>query len=347
MAAPTTSAEFVSLLEQSQLISSEQLAQTRDLAKAEDLKTLARHIASRGYVTLWQAKQLLAGGTSFYLGRYKLLDRLGEGGRGKIYLAEQAPVGRRVALKVLAKELLTDPEAVARWQREIRIAAALSHPNIVTAYDAETVGDVHFMVMEYVNGRDLKRWSDDLGQLPIDWSCTCIWQAAKGLAHAHSRGIVHRDVKASNLLVIAETTAGYPLVKILDLGFARFISGEEESLRITHPGQTFGTPDYMAPEQAESAHTADGRADVFSLGCTLFKLLTAEFPYLGVNAMQKLLARANNEARPLLESRADAPQELAAVVAKMLGRKPEARYQSAEEVAEALEPFIKQPPPAA
>jgi len=339
MAVPHTADAFVDLLAQSKLLAEPQLAEIRKKMPGSEPRLIARQLVGDGKLSLWQAKQLLAGGVNFFLGRYKLIERLGEGARGKVYKAEQSPSGRIVVLKVLSKDLLKDHEVVARWQREVRLAAALNHASIITAYDAESFGDVHFMVMEFVNGYDLKHWSDEKGPLPIDWATECIRQAAEGLGHAHDRGVIHRDIKASNLLVVAPDTKTYPILKILDLGFARFVAEETDSLRITHSGQTFGTPDYMAPEQAESARNADPRSDIFSLGCTYFKLLTAEFPYSGVNSMQKLIARAMHDARPVREVRPEVPEGVATVLAKMLARKPEDRYQTCRDVAGALTPF--------
>jgi serine/threonine protein kinase len=344
MSAPHTSEGFLDLLANSKLLAEPVLSDFRKKAAGAEPRILARQLVADGRISLWQAKQLLAGGVNFYLGRYKLIERLGEGARGKVYRAEQSPSGRTVVLKVLSKDLLKDHEVVARWQREVRLAAALNHASIITAYDAENFGDVHFMVMEFVAGRDLKHWSDEQGRLPIDWSSECIRQAAEGLGHAHERGVIHRDIKASNMLVVAPDTKTWPVLKILDLGFARFVAEETDSLRITHSGQTFGTPDYMAPEQAESARNADPRSDIFSLGCTFFKLLTTEFPYTGVNSMQKLIARAMHDARPVREVRPDVPEGLAAVLARMLARKPEDRYQTCREVAAALVPFAMPAP---
>ena len=345
MPAPTTVPEFLTIIEQSKLLSPEQGTETKKLATShDDPRMLAKALVDRGWITHWQARQMLAGGTSFFLGRYKLLERVGAGARGKVYRAEQAPINRVVALKILDLNLLDDPEVVARWQREIRMAAALNHPSIVTAYDSEHVGDIHFMVMEYVAGRDLKAFVDDFGPLPIDFSCECIRQAAAGMHHAHERGIIHRDIKAGNLLVVADNPQSYPLVKVLDLGFARFITDEQNMARITQPWQTFGTPEYMAPEQAESAQKADLRADIFSLGVTLFKLLTASFPYDGITKMQKMLARANNEAKRIRTVRPDIPQALDDIIAKMLARSPDNRFQSAQEVVKALQPFCMPSP---
>jgi serine/threonine protein kinase len=344
MGAPHTATGFLDLLTASKLVSDPLLAELRRSSGTLEPRLIARQLVSDGRLSLWQAKQLLAGGSNFFLGRYKLIERLGEGARGKVYKAEQSPSGRTVVLKVLSKDLLKDHEVVARWQREVRLAAALNHASIITAYDAENFGDVHFMVMEFVDGKDLKRWSDEQGKLPIDWSSECIRQAAEGLGHAHDRGVIHRDIKASNMLVVAPDAKTWPILKILDLGFARFVAEETDSLRITHSGQTFGTPDYMAPEQAESARNADPRSDIFSLGCTFFKLLTTEFPYTGVNSMQKLIARSLHDARPVREIRPEVPEGLAAALAKMLARKPEDRYQTCKEVAAALAPFAMPAP---
>ena len=341
---PTTADTFLALLEESRLLNSEQFAAVRQRAADDpDPRELARQLVREHVLTMWQARNLLAGGTSFFLGRYKLLERLGAGARGKVYKAEQAPMGRIVAVKVLDQALLSDAEAVARWKREIRLAAALNHPAIITAVDSEQVGDMHFMVMEYVKGRDLKAWVDEAGALPVDFACECIKQSAAGLYHAHTRGVVHRDIKAGNILVVAKSLKDVPQAKLLDMGFARFLADEPQDLRLTQPWQTFGTPEYMAPEQGEAAAKADHRSDIFSLGCTLFKLLTAEFPYGGLTSMQKLMARANNDAKRVRSLRPEVPEEVENVVAKMLARRPDDRYQSALEIARDLAPFSMVP----
>jgi len=333
-------AEFVALLENSRLLPEKQLATLRELAETNGTpRQIAKHLVQQGWLTPWQAQQLLAGRHKLFLGKYKLLENIGQGGMGAVFKAEHPGLSRVVALKVMAQELLKDPDAVARFVREIQSAAALNHPHIVAAYDADCVGNTYFLVMEYVEGDDLRAWIRQHQQLPIPWACEVIRQAALGLKHAHENGLVHRDIKPSNLLVVENDGADLPHVKILDMGLARFVSDTQESGGLTRTGQIMGTPDYIAPEQGEDTRGADIRADVFSLGCTLFHAVTGQVPFPGGNMMEKLLARVRQDAPPLSSLRPDLPEGLDAVVAKMLARNPDDRYQTPAELADALIPF--------
>ncbi|MBS0267054.1 MAG: protein kinase [Planctomycetes bacterium] len=336
----TTAPELLKLLEKSTLLSDEQLATARAWGETRP-KSLAMRLVKEDWLTFWQAQLLLAGKGNrreFFLGKYKLLEMLGHGGMGAVYRAVQPGIGRMVAIKKLHKHVLKQPNAVERFLREIRSAAAVDDPHVVRAYDANCEHDTYYLVLEYVPGQNLKAWIREQGQLPIGWSCECIRQAALGLQHAHQLGLLHRDIKASNLLV-TQGDNGLPLVKILDLGLARFECESSADGGLTRIGQIVGTPDYMAPEQAQDSKSADIRADIFSLGCTLFEMLTGRFPYGGVSMMEKLLARTNQEALPLRTFRHDAPVELEAIVAKMLARQPDQRYSTPAEVAAALAPF--------
>ncbi len=313
--------------------------------RSADPRQLATELIDRGWLTAWQTAMLLASHDAFFLGRYKLLDQLGAGGMGTVFKAEQMPLGRIVALKVMSPELLKNPSAVARFHREIQAAAALSHPHVVAAFDAESVGDTHFLVVEYIAGKDLNHYAAGNRAFPVGWACECIRQAALGLQHAHERGLVHRDIKPANLLVTvpsegsAAAGAAQPVVKILDMGLSRFVSESVEDGGLTSVGQVMGTPDYISPEQARDTHTADIRSDIFSLGCTLFRLLTGRVPFDGNTVVQKLLARTTRDAPRLASFRPDAPPGLDVIVAQMLARDPDRRYQTPQEVSRALAPF--------
>jgi WD40 repeat protein len=273
-------------------------------------------------------------------GRYRLVRLLGQGGMGAVYEAEHRVMQRPVALKVINRTFTAKASAVERFRREARAAARLSHPNIVAAYDAENAGDTHFLVMEYVKGTTLGRLVRERGPLPVAEACEYARQAALGLQHAHERGMVHRDVKPDNLIRCEDGT-----VKVLDFGLAS-LTAEHGAAGLTEANVVMGTPEYMAPEQAADARTADVRADVYSLGCTLFHLLTGRVPYPAPTPKLKVVAHREQPVPPVREERPEVPPGLEAVVARMLAKKPEGRYQTPGEVAAALAPFTQpaQPP---
>jgi tRNA A-37 threonylcarbamoyl transferase component Bud32 len=268
--------------------------------------------------------------------RYRILRELGHGGMGVVYQAEQTLMGRQVAIKVISKALLDHPDALERFRREVRAAAQLAHPNIVAAYDAEQAGDLHMLVMEFVEGQSLDQVLRKKGPLPVLHACVYIRQAALGLQHAHERGMVHRDIKPHNLML---TPKGQ--VKILDFGLAKLASEKRPGQALTALHAYMGTPEYSAPEQAADARSADIRADIYSLGCTLYCLLAGRPPFQGGNEVQTILAHLEREPQPLPELRPDVPAELWAVLARMLAKAPGQRYQKPAEVAQALACFCK------
>lgn len=268
--------------------------------------------------------------------RYRLLELLGAGGMGSVYKAEHRLMERPVALKVINRSLMEDPAAVERFRREVKTAARLSHPNIVTAFDAEQANEHHFLVMEYVDGLSLDRLIDKQGPLPVREACDFIRQAALGLQHAHERGMVHRDIKPQNLM---RTPDGQ--IKVLDFGLARFVSESQPAGPLTQVGTVMGTPDYIAPEQAHDARNADIRADIYSLGCTFYYLLSGQAPFPNGSTLQKLMAHVEQTPRPMTEMRFDLPAGLSAVLARMMAKDPTQRYHTPAEVAQALAPFAE------
>ncbi len=272
--------------------------------------------------------------------RFRVVRELGRGGMGVVYQAEHTMMQRPVAIKVISKSVLDHPEALARFEGEVRAAAKLKHPNIVAAYDAERAGDLHMLVMEYVEGVDLAKVLKRKGPLPILNACHYVRQAALGLKHAHEEGMVHRDVKPQNLML---TPKGQ--VKVLDFGLARLAS-ERKGAGLTQDGAFMGTPEYVSPEQATDARTADIRADIYSLGCTLYALLAGRPPFAGeATPMKQVLAHIEKEAAPLSKVRPEVPAELSGVVARMLAKDPAKRFQTPGEVAQALTPFCSKAAP--
>jgi Tol biopolymer transport system component/tRNA A-37 threonylcarbamoyl transferase component Bud32 len=269
------------------------------------------------------------------LGEYALLEKLGEGGMGTVYKARHAELDRLVAIKVLRKGYVEEDWAVARFRREIKAVGQLDHPHIVRAYDARKIADTHFLVMEYVDGLDLNELVDCCGPLPTADACELVRQAALGLQCAHEHGLVHRDIKPPNLMLNRQGQ-----VKILDLGLVRVRAAGGLSGEMTAVGQVMGTPDYMAPEQVSDSHAIDIRADIYSLGCTLYKLLTGRAPFSGPQ-YQSLLAKmtAHNEQTPppVGQFRNDVPAELRTVLDRMLAKAPEQRFATPAEVAGALD----------
>jgi tRNA A-37 threonylcarbamoyl transferase component Bud32 len=263
--------------------------------------------------------------------RYEVLGFLGAGGMGAVFKARHRLMDRIVALKVIRKEFLDQPQTIERFRQEVQAAARLAHPNIVAAFDAEQSGDVHFLVMEYVQDIGLDRLIQKRGSLPVNTARDYICQAAHGLQHAFERGMVHRDIKPANLLVDEHGD-----IRIADFGLARIM---ERSQALTPWGAVVGTPDYTAPEQARDAQQADIRADIYSLGCTLYHLLAGRPPFPDGGVLQKLLAHQNQLARPLNEVRNDVPVELARIVERMMAKDPAQRYATPAEVASALERF--------
>ena len=339
MAKPKVDA-FLDLLRRSGLVEKDQLntvlldlKQEAGGLPIDDTDFVANRLVETGLITRWQADKLLEGRhKGFFLGKYKLLDLLGSGGMSSVYLAEHVLMQRRVAIKVLPKNRVEDSSYLARFHREAQAAAALDHRNIVRAYDVDNDGIVHYLVMEYVEGRDLQHVVKEDGPLAYPLAAEYIRQAAEGLAHAHNAGLIHRDVKPANLLVDQKN-----VVKVLDLGLARFTDEDKASLTVAYDENVLGTADYLAPEQALDSHGVDARADMYGLGCSLYYLLTGHPPFPGGTLPQRLMMHQKQPPPSIYEDRPDAPPDLVDICLKMMAKKPEQRYQTAAEVAKALE----------
>jgi serine/threonine protein kinase len=337
-----TPASFLSGVRQSGLIEPQKLEHL--IAEIEQSGTdrnsaqaLAGALVRLGAITEWQSDKLLQGRhKGFILGRYKLLSLLGAGEMSAVYLAEHVMLERRCAIKVLPGNKVKDTSYLGRFHREAKAVARLNHINIVRAYDVDQQSDsgteIHFLVMEYVAGRNIEKVVSEKGPLDFISAAEYIRQAADGLGHAHQAGMVHRDIKPENLLIDTDGC-----VKILDLGLARFFQqSEEESLTIKHDEKVLGTADYLAPEQAIDSHKVDARADIYSLGCTFYFALTGNPPFTEGTLVQRLFAHQTKTPKAVTEFRRDVPAELVAILDKMMAKKAADRYQTARDLAQTL-----------
>jgi formylglycine-generating enzyme required for sulfatase activity/tRNA A-37 threonylcarbamoyl transferase component Bud32 len=336
-----------SLLEAEKLDELERKLQGRTL----EARALADKLVESNWLTAYQAERLLDGrGSDLVLGPYVVLDRLGKGGMGEVVKARHRILARIDAIKTIRNDSFQSEALVQRFQREARAAAHLRHPNVVQVYSADKAGEVHYLAMEYVAGTDLSQLVHRQGPLPIPMACEYVRQAALGLQHIHAAGLVHRDIKPSNLL-LQSAGPGLPgVVKVLDLGLARFEVGaaSDGAGRLTASGVVIGTPDFLAPEQTVDAHTVDRRADLYSLGCTLYCLLAGAVPFPGGTLINKVVAHQTQEPEPLEMQRPATPREVVAIVRKLMAKQPEDRFQTAAALVEALSRIgqpQQQPPP--
>jgi len=340
---------FLANLRQSGLLNDEQLTvAARQLPETNRGRLVARALVDQGILTKFQAERLLAGRTSgFVLGQYRILDELGQGGMGRVFKAIHKTMKRIVALKVLAPQFVDTEKAQLLFQREMRALAQLLHPNLVTAYDANQVGNRHYLVMEFVDGPNLDQLVRERGPLPVGQACEIIRQAAQGLQYAADMGMVHRDIKPSNLLVLLPGLRRKQYtVKILDFGLAclwqRDTSEWDGAGSVTTRSNTIlGTPDFVSPEQAHDLHAVDVRSDLYSLGCTFHFLLTGQVPFPGGSTLEKLIRHSTEEPLSVAELRPEVPAGVAAVVRRLLAKDPADRFQTPAELAAALEPFAE------
>ncbi len=335
---------FLDLVRRSQLIEEDQLDKflaeftaRHDGSMPEAQEKLADALVAAEMITQWQADKLLAGKhKGFVLGKYKLMCHLGKGGMSTVYLAEHMLMKRKVAIKVLPQNRVDDSTYLERFRVEARAAAKLDDPNIVRAFDIDSTADgrTHYLVMEYVEGKDLHVLIKEKGRLDYDSAADYIAQVASGLHHAHERGLVHRDIKPANCLLDKNAT-----VKLLDMGLARLID-DEASLTLENNENVLGTADYLAPEQALNSHQADRRADIYSLGCTLYFLITGHPPFPEGSISERLLKHQVETAPSILKERPDAPQSLVHICERMMAKKVEDRFQTALDVANRLTEWL-------
>jgi serine/threonine protein kinase len=307
--------------------------------RPKDPQELIRELVRQHKLTSYQAQQIYQGkGHALQLGNYVILDKIGQGGMGVVLKAEHQRMRRVVALKVIGAKSAASPAATKRFFREVEAAAKLIHPNIVTAFDAGEAEGTHFLVMEYVDGADLATLVKLDGPLSLDTAVNCVLQAARGLEYAHSKGVVHRDIKPRNLLLDREGT-----IKILDMGLARIETSAGGQTDLTGNGQIMGTIDYMSPEQAVSPKDADERADIYSLGVTLWYLLTGKVVYRGQNMLEKLVAHRERPVPSLAEACPSVPKELDAVFQRMVAKRAQQRYPNMTAVISDLERCRRDP----
>jgi serine/threonine-protein kinase len=328
MAAPSATT-FADVLRRHHLLDPAQLAEVQQtlLVQFSDPKALLTELVRRAWLTPYQAEQLVLGVHGvLVLGSYVLLERLGEGGMGQVFKARNWKLGHVVALKLVKPERTHNEAILRRFRREIQLASQLHHPNVVRALDADEVGGTCLLAMEYVEGTDLARLVRRRGSLPVQEACEYVRQAALGLQHAHERGLIHRDIKPHNLLLAKDGT-----VKVLDLGLARIAAGDG-STTLTKTGAVMGTPDYIAPEQALDSKHADIRSDLYSLGCTLYFLLTGQTPFGGGTMAEKLMRHQLAPIPDVRVGRPEVPVGVAAVLARLMAKRPEERYQTPAEL---------------
>ena len=343
MAKAESGSEFLGLLKSSQLLSDDLFKKLEKSVSGigtagDSARRLAATLVKSGIVTAWQAKRLLSGKhTGFYVGKYKLLEVLGAGGMGHVYLAEQITMQRLVAMKLIRADTNKKhrKEIVARFTREARAVAALSHPNIVQAFDFDEEDGIPYMVMEFMEGIDAARQFDKFGKIPWAQASDYVAQAAAGLGHAHEAGLVHRDVKPGNMHVDRDGR-----VRILDLGLVSVMEGTQDD-SLTVEQHQLGSVDYIAPEQALNSHQVDARADIYGLGAAFYVVISGKLLFEGTSTAQKLLAQQTQEPQPIAELVPDIPADLAAVITKMVAKNPDDRFQTTAEVVAAVQPFAK------
>ncbi|MFO0876229.1 MAG: protein kinase [Gemmataceae bacterium] len=348
MPVPTTSAELLDVVRKSDLVAPARL--DGFLQEHPDLVSLKPHdlstrLIAAGIITHFQSEQFLQGKwRRFTIGKYKVLERLGSGGMGTVYLCEHLTVCRKVAIKVLPTSQNFNPSAMGRFRREARAAGVIDHPNLVKAHDFDCEGDLHFLVMDYVDGSSLQDIVTRFGPMGILRACHYIRQAATALQAALDAGLIHRDIKPANIMLERNGR-----IRVLDLGLARFYDDDVDMLTLKYDNQNvLGTADYVAPEQALDSHTADIRADIYSLGGTFYFLLTGQVPFPGGKVAQKLIWHQVRPPDPIRKLRPEVPEELEALVQRMMAKDRDDRFQTPAEVIQALHRWTRDPiePPA-
>lgn len=319
--------EFVESIASSGVLTDDELRRMRHRAGVDDsesAESLAAALIKEGLLTKYQADVILRRGSGpLLLDRYVILEALGSGGMGIVFKALHRSMERIVAIKVLPEYAVNSPDKVQRFQREVVSVAKLSHPNVVSAFDAHELDGTYFLVMEYVDGDNLRDCVNEGGPLAIEDAVRVIDQVAAGLSAAHAQRMVHRDVKPTNIMLTSDGTA-----KLLDLGLARTMQMAKDThdAELTQDGLGMGTASYMSPEQAMNARAADARSDMYSLGCTLYYLLVGHAPFERETTVQTIVAHRESQAPRIREARDDVPASVEAIYQKMVAKTPEDRY---------------------
>lgn len=320
-------------------------------ARTSDARTTSRIMLQHGWLTVYQINQLLAGrGQELIIGNYHVMDRLGQGGQSTVFKARHRDEKFIVALKVIKAELLANPEASQQFMQEMEAMVSLNHPNIVQFIDADKVGETYYCALEFVEGTDLGKYVRLAGRLPAAEASNYIRQTALGLQHAHERSLIHRDIKPVNLCLTGEPKSAEPgvkslsgtgsTVKILDWGLASLRPPTVSDAATSSQARSLiGTADYLSPEQAINPDGVDIRADIYSLGCTFYYLLAGHPPFPDGTVMQKVLRHQRDMPKAIDDLRPDLPLGLAAIVKRMIAKKPDDRYQTPASVGMALKPY--------
>jgi serine/threonine protein kinase len=319
-----------------------------------NVQLFGKWLIANKYITEYQCELLFRGKVdNFYLNDYKILDRLGQGRFAGIYQCVHS-LGQVVAVKVLPPSKVKDTEQFGRFQREARLAVKLKHPNVVRTFQwGVTNNGLHHIVMEYLDGETLEETLQRRKQLPPAESARLVHQALLGLQHIHEQGMVHRDLKPANLMLVRppkaknDTTAD-ATVKILDIGLGRALFDEGASGSpandLTGTGAMLGTPEYLAPEQARNAHAADIRADVYSLGCTLYHCLAGRAPFVEANPVLLMVKHATEQPRPIREFNPAVSDGLQQIVSRMMAKDAAQRFPTPDQAARALQAFLSGAP---
>jgi serine/threonine protein kinase len=318
---------------------------------AGDSARFGRWLVTNRYVTDYQASLIVKGQADhFFINQYKVLDRLGRGRTAGVYKAIHH-LGQVVAIKVLPPSKSRNPQHLGRFRREAQLAQLLKHPNVVRTFQVGEAQDLHYLVMEYLEGETLDDVLQRRKRLPPHEACRIVYQGLQGLQHIHERGLVHRDLKPANLMLVPARAPGEPddtlraTVKILDIGLGRALAADSaqdaaNQVQLTGEGMLLGTPDYLAPEQARDPRTIDIRSDIYSLGCVLYHTLTGQPPFPDTNLLSQMVRHATETPRPLRELNPAVPDGLQQIINWMLAKAPAQRYPTPERAAQALQVFL-------